>query len=600
MNTSIRARHAARGFSMIELLITTVIAGIVFAGMVPLFVTVLGKNSADNVRNISAFIAQDKIERLRQLDYMEITPTNLASSSFKNAQFGNTVAYQTGSGTKTFNVTYTVATLPTENPGSLTEQYKEVSVDVYWTGPPAPVKHVYQVTRIYRQYAGPSVTLDISPAPDADGAIFDPAQVVLTATVPAAWAGSSGVAATSKVTFSITLLGVPIKSQDVLTTDTYPKAGTGGDTYGYPGNGQYKWTWAGADTATLGLYKFTAVGYSSDAGSSGEETGLYANLDSNIPDAPTGLTATPGPQSRQVSLAWDPCANAFFDHFAIYRSTTSDGFNFSLPPLATTTENAPPTYVDDNDRTLVSGTKYYYCVKVVALKGGTFYPSLPCAQVSAIAPYALADDTAKPSVSTLTATKVAAQPTINLTWTASVDNLPVAAWQSGLASYAIYRSPNNATPTTIPTAPWVLVNSPLKTATSWADTSAGYSKTWYYCIVAYDAAGNWSISAVKSATTDAMATYTLTVTNKNKTKVAYVWVKEMVSGLYYSYTTPGATSTTPPASVAIPKSGATGNAAFKKLPSGSYQVFVNFTANTFTGSAPVSATGSGPYVCTVQ
>jgi hypothetical protein len=140
----------------------------------------------------------------------------------------------------------------------------------------------------------------------------------------------------------------------------------------------------------------------------------------------------------------------------------------------------------------------------------------------------------------------------------------------------------------------------LKTATSWADTSAGYSKTWYYCIVAWDVAGNWSISAVKSATTDAMTTYTLTVTNKNRNKVAYVWVKEMVSGLYYSYTTPGATSTTPGASVAIPKSGKTGNAAFTKLPSGTYNVYVNFVANTITGAAAVGATGSGPYVCTVQ
>jgi len=74
MNTSLRTRHAAHGFSMVELLVTIVIAGIVFAAMVPLFTTILGKNSADNMRNISAFIAQDKIERLRQLDYMEITP----------------------------------------------------------------------------------------------------------------------------------------------------------------------------------------------------------------------------------------------------------------------------------------------------------------------------------------------------------------------------------------------------------------------------------------------------------------------------------------------------------------------------------------------
>ena len=589
MNTSVRAKHDARGFSMVELLITIVIAGIVFAGMVPLFVTVLGKNADDNMRNITAFLAQDKIERLRQLDYLEITEPNLANGTFKDGQFGQTVAYNTGGGSKTFQVRYTVATLPSDAT-PLTEQYKEVSVHVYWEGPPLPVKHVYQVTRIYRQWAGPSVSLGITPVPDADGAIFDATTVVLTATVPNAW-----VSVTSKVSFSV--IG-PNKdeSQVVLTTNTLLQTGTSG-TYQYLGNGQYRWTWTGAATAALGLYKFTAEGYSSDAGSAGEPVSLYVSFDSNTPDPPTGLTALPGPEAKQVSLEWDVCLNAFFDHFAIYRSTTSNGFNFSNPPLATTTENEYPSYVDTG---LTSGTRYYYCLKVVTLKNGINYSSLPCAQVSAIAPYALTDDTAKPSVSTLTATKVAAQPTINLTWTASVDNIPVAAWQSGLASYAIYRSLNNTTPTIPATGSWVLATSPLKTATSWADTSAGYSKTWYYCIVAYDAAGNWSISAVKSATTDAPTTYALTVTNKNTTKVAYVWVKEMVSGLYYSYTTPGATSTTPPASVAIPKSGKTGTATFTKLPQGTYNVYVNFTANTITGASAVGATGSGPYVCSVQ
>ena len=67
-----------------------------------------------------------------------------------------------------------------------------------------------------------------------------------------------------------------------------------------------------------------------------------------------------------------------------------------------------------------------------------------------------------------------------------------------------------------------------------------------------------------------------------------------------SYTTPGATSTTPPASVAIPKSGKTGTATFTKLPQGTYNVYVNFTANTITGASAVGATGSGPYVCSVQ
>ncbi|MEI8191940.1 MAG: type II secretion system protein, partial [candidate division NC10 bacterium] len=386
MNTSVRTRHAARGFSMVELLITIIIAGIVFAGMVPLFVTVLGKNADDNMRNISAFLAQDKVERLRQLDYMEITPTNLNSSTFKSGQFGNTVPYQTGAGTKNFTVSYSVATLPSDAT-SLTEQYKEVAVDVYWIGPPLPVKHVYQVARIYRQYAGPSVSLGITPAPDANGAIFDPASpnyVKLTATVPEAWRGiTNGVPATSKVTFTIARDGMvgdsAGDSQDVLTSDITTKTNGKFNTYRYVGLGVYEFTWVGAAIAPLDLYKFTVVAYASDAGSAGEETGLYASLESNTPDPPTGLVAVPGPRPRQVSLEWNPCPDAFFDHFEVYRSLVSN--SFGTTPLVTITENENPTYVDDIGQTLTAGTMYYYRLKVVTKKGATFYSSLPCAQV---------------------------------------------------------------------------------------------------------------------------------------------------------------------------------------------------------------------------
>src|SRR5674476_559332 len=53
MNTSVRARHGARGFSFVELLVTIIIAAIAFAAMVPVFVQAQKSNSSDNARNLA-------------------------------------------------------------------------------------------------------------------------------------------------------------------------------------------------------------------------------------------------------------------------------------------------------------------------------------------------------------------------------------------------------------------------------------------------------------------------------------------------------------------------------------------------------------------
>ena len=93
MNTSVRARHAARGFSMVELLVTVVLAGIIFAAMVPVFASALKKTSRDNFRVTATNIAQDRIEKVRQLASGSPTSTHPTSSpeldnpSFAGGQF---------------------------------------------------------------------------------------------------------------------------------------------------------------------------------------------------------------------------------------------------------------------------------------------------------------------------------------------------------------------------------------------------------------------------------------------------------------------------------------------------------------------------------
>ena len=60
------------GFSMVELLVTVVLATIIFAAMVPFFVNALGETSRDARRNDSETIAQDRIEQARLLPYAQL------------------------------------------------------------------------------------------------------------------------------------------------------------------------------------------------------------------------------------------------------------------------------------------------------------------------------------------------------------------------------------------------------------------------------------------------------------------------------------------------------------------------------------------------
>jgi prepilin-type N-terminal cleavage/methylation domain-containing protein len=104
----------ARGFSMVELLVTIVIAGIVFAAMVPFFANALNRTSEDELRVDSTNIAQDRIEQVRLLDYAVITDASLntTSTSFGDGRFGPT--YTLVGESRPYTITYEV-TPPSES-----------------------------------------------------------------------------------------------------------------------------------------------------------------------------------------------------------------------------------------------------------------------------------------------------------------------------------------------------------------------------------------------------------------------------------------------------------------------------------------------------
>ena len=122
MNESVRTRHAARGFSMIELLVTVLLAGIIFAAMVPVFASALKKTSQDNLRVTATNIAQDRIEKIRTLDFIDITSGNLNDPAFADNEFGTSFVTINGK-------TYTVESILVADAA----KYKTVKVKVSWS-----------------------------------------------------------------------------------------------------------------------------------------------------------------------------------------------------------------------------------------------------------------------------------------------------------------------------------------------------------------------------------------------------------------------------------------------------------------------------------
>ena len=87
MTVSRRLRRDHGGFTLVELLITVLMATIIFAAMVPLFTNVLKTSSSDTRRIVATNIAQAQLESIRLLaaspsSYANITNANMNSSTF--------------------------------------------------------------------------------------------------------------------------------------------------------------------------------------------------------------------------------------------------------------------------------------------------------------------------------------------------------------------------------------------------------------------------------------------------------------------------------------------------------------------------------------
>lgn len=533
------------GFSFVELLVTIIIAGIAFAAMVPVFVQAQQVSSGEQLRNISLQLAQDKLEKVRGLDYDLITQANLQSSTFADGQFGTSVSWATGGGnTRTFNVTYLVELLPVGSTAG-NEQYKQVTITAAWTGEPSPVKPAQLSTMVSQQYAGPQIIrFTVSPlVTDATtGAqTIESGPVVLDAYILPDDILSMNQSASETnrgyVQFSITSLdGSKVASSKVTTPVT-----------GDPAHYQFSWDNA---AAADGVYIFQAVavaGFGSRA--QGLPVSIGYHYENHRPPPPTGLTATSG--DTVVRLQW--VTGGDLDHYEVERS--EDGVAFSK--VADT-----PTEAYE-DTAVTNGVTYYYRVRTIDDEG---LASVFTAIVSATPdPPA---DTVPPSVpSPLTATADADLPTVHLSWPASTDGgTPT----SGLDGYTVERSPNGATD-------WVILQSGLEDI-AYNDTTANWSTQYWYRVKAIDIAGNASAYAVAGPITTAAIVYRSILVRNSSSSHTYVWIQDIATSQWY--TTAGAATATRPSGVRASKNG--GTITWSNLPRASYNVYFLSQSNWST------------------
>jgi type II secretory pathway pseudopilin PulG len=442
------------GFSFVELLVTIIIAGIAFAALVPLFVQAQTVSSGDKMRAVALNIAQDRMEKLRQLDFELVTEANLNDGAFYFGEFGDTWTEHTESGTRQFNVAYAVS----EKPVSATDNrvaYKLVTVTVNWDGPPKPSKDVVLTTMIYRQYSGPQI-VDFAIAP-TDLGLSDPLDL-----------GSEMLIKSSPVHLQATVNSADLDSMRLRTIGSMTRIGhvdflvTSSTGVVYPtipvdftSGAVFATTWSvpgGTAGAGDGYYSFKAVAYSA-MGSPGNSWQLMYRIETGVPAPVTNLTGTAGPS--EAYLTWDASPTGDVDHYRIERDGTV---------LGTLEHAAGSLGYTDTGLTGPVGTTYQYTVYAVDWMGNESATSITLVSVDAstVAPL---------PASNLQGQAIDAR--ARLTWVASPS--------AGVLGYRVYQTIGAAT-------------NVFTTATATLDVPQGWDSTALYQVKPYAGGGVLAMS----------------------------------------------------------------------------------------------------------
>jgi prepilin-type N-terminal cleavage/methylation domain-containing protein len=524
MSTSVRARRGAHGFSFIELLVTIVIAGIALAALVPVFVSAQMKGAGDTARNVALNLAQDRVEKVRRLDYDLITESNLTSLTFQGGHFGTVAHVEGGKGTKDYNLVYSVlfvggtkdgAHAVNYTSGDGTENYKMVTVDAYWTGNPRPVKHAVLKTYIYKQYAGSYIDAlaatpvagNIDPA-DATRQFVTSYSITLTAYLNEADAQN-----TAEVTFWVysstgqELAQLHRKTAEVTTAGVYAQT----------------YTIAGLAGSQDGVYTFKAKAVSKYGYPGNTAVAIYP-VETGAPPVPTGLAGLPG--NVMASLSWSQSPASDVVSYEIYRDKNPGLANKTLVKTIAFDAQQAPSYIDQG---LTNLQTYYYTVVAVDSVGRRSGNS----DEVAVTPQIQTDTPPNPPTNALAVASLTAwPPQIDLQWSASTTILPLPTPNSAIDHYNIYRSDDNgATYAAWPT-PKVVTHLAGQPTFSYGDNAGlAASKMYSYRIAAVNKAGQSSPYVVVGATTRTTIKYNLRVENLNTKTSADVKVTDLAGKL---------------------------------------------------------------------
>ena len=212
---------------MVELLVAAVLASIIFAAMVPLFVSASQKSSGDKTRNIATNVAQGRIDSLQLLSWSQLTASNiqtdLQSSMFSGGLFGS--AYSPPGSSAVYPVAYTITPMPS----SVTPTYVRASVAVTTPALKGSPSYTARMTTIILNPVNTSTSTSTpAPSPSATPAPS------LTGYTPATGAAGTSVTLTGTgflsatgVSFNGTAAPFTIVSDTQITTAVPIGASTG-------------------------------------------------------------------------------------------------------------------------------------------------------------------------------------------------------------------------------------------------------------------------------------------------------------------------------------------------------------------------------------